>query len=115
MKYEIDKNNHQDWFNKVPWYNTSICLKLHGSMFEDFITHAITDRYNLMCYLVAHNKIQPAYEYYEISIVDRSIPKYATKKALKSLGATINFVDIWLKCFVENYDARCVSYINVTK
>ena len=39
MKYEIDKNNHQDWLNKGPWYNTSICLKLHGSMFEEFITH----------------------------------------------------------------------------
>ena len=26
----------------------------------------------------------------------RSIPKYATKKALKALGATLNFIDIWL-------------------
>ena len=34
MKYEMDENNHQDWLNKGPWYNTSICLKLHGSMFE---------------------------------------------------------------------------------
>ena len=63
MKYEIDENNHQDWQNKCPWYNTSICLKFHGSMFEDFITHAKTDRYNIMCYLVAHDKIQLAYEY----------------------------------------------------
>ena len=59
MKYEIDKNNHQDWLNKGPWYNTYICLKLHGSMFEDFITHARTYRYNLMCSLVAHDKIRP--------------------------------------------------------
>ena len=57
MKYEIDKNNHQDWLNKVPWYNTSICLKLHGIMFEYFITHAITYRYNIMCSLVSHDKI----------------------------------------------------------
>ena len=74
MKYETDKNNHQDWLNKGPWYNTSICLKLHGSMFEYFITHARTYRYNLMCSLVAHDKIQPAYEYDKISIGDRSIP-----------------------------------------
>ena len=25
MKYKIDKLNHQDWLNKGPWYNTSIC------------------------------------------------------------------------------------------
>ena len=53
---KLTKNNHQDWFNKGTWYNTTICLKSHGSMFEDFITHARKDRYNLMCYLVAHNK-----------------------------------------------------------
>ena len=80
MKYEMDKNNHQDWLNKGPLYNTSICLKLHGSMFEDFITHARTDRYNLMSYLVSRDKMQPNYEYNEGSIVDRSIPKYATTK-----------------------------------
>ena len=44
MKYEMDKNNHQDWLNKGPWYNRSICLKLHGSTFEYFITHARTYR-----------------------------------------------------------------------
>ena len=63
-----------------------------------------------MCYLVSHDKIQPAYENDESSIVDRSIPKYATTKALKSLGATLNFIDIWLKCFLVNYDARCKAY-----
>ena len=84
-------------------------------MFEDFITHAITERYNLVCSLVVHNKIQPAYEDDKRSIVDRSIPKNETTKALKALGATINFIDIWLKLFVENYDARCVAYITAMK
>ena len=56
MKYEMDENNHQYFLNKGPWYNTSICLRLHGILFEDFITHAISDRYNLMCSLVAHDK-----------------------------------------------------------
>ena len=54
----MDKNDHQDWLNKGPWNNTSICSKLHGSRFEDFITQAGTDRYNLMCYLAAHDKLQ---------------------------------------------------------
>ena len=71
MKYGIDENNHQYWLNKGPWYITSICLKLHGSMFEDVIKHKRTDRYNFMCYLVAHDKIQPDYEDDEISIGDR--------------------------------------------
>ena len=100
MKYGIDENNHQVWLNRDPWYNTSICLKLHGIMFEDFITQARTDRYNPMCYLVARDKIQPAYEYDESSIIDRSIPKDATTKALKSLGTTLNFIGIWLKLFL---------------
>ena len=38
MEYEMDENNHLDWLNRGPWYNTSICFKLYGSMFEDFIT-----------------------------------------------------------------------------
>ena len=61
MKYEIDKINHQDWLNKGPWYNTAICSRLHESMFEDSITNARTNRYNLMCSLVSHDKKQPYY------------------------------------------------------
>ena len=84
-------------------------------MFEYFITHERPDRYNLMYYLVAHDKIQPNYEDYEISIVDRSIPKDSTTKALKSLGANFNFIDIWIKLFLDNYDARCDAYVNAMK
>ena len=115
MKYDIDDNNHQDWLNKGPWYNTSICLKLHGSIFEDFITYAITDRYNLMCYLVAHDKIQPNDEYYGSSIGDRSIHDNATPKSLEALGSTLNFMDTRLKLLLDNYDARCDAYINAMK
>ena len=68
-----------------------------------------------MCSLFAHDKIKPDYKYDEISIGDRSITKISTTKKLKALGATINFIDIWLKLFVENYDARCVAYINAMK
>ena len=51
-------------------------------MFEYFITHAITDRYNLMCYIVAHDKKQPSYEDDENSIGDRLIPKHVTTESL---------------------------------
>ena len=55
-KTEMDKNNHPDWLNKGPWYNTAICSRLHGILFEAFITHTITNRYNLLCSIVAHDK-----------------------------------------------------------
>ena len=35
--YETEENNHPGWFNKGSWYNTYICSKLHGKVFEDFI------------------------------------------------------------------------------
>ena len=81
-------------------------------MFEYFSAQARTYIYNIMCPLVAHDKMQPYYEDDEISLGDRSIPKDATPESLGALGATINFIDIWLKLFLENYDARCVAYIN---
>ena len=84
----------QYWLNKGPWYNTSICLKLHGSIFEYFLIHARTDIYNFMCYLVAYDKIQRNYEDDESSIGYRSIPKHARTKAFKALCDTLNFIDI---------------------
>ena len=65
INYEINiESNHLYWSNKGPWYNRNICSKLHGIRFEYFITQARTDRYNLMCYLVDHDRLQPYYEDY---------------------------------------------------
>ena len=111
----MDENNQQDWLNKGPSYNTSICLRLHGSRFEDFITHAITDRYNLICSLVAHDKMQPNHEDDESSLGYGSITKYKTKKELTALGATLNFIDIWFKLFLDNYISRHDAYVNAMK
>ena len=115
IEYEMYKNNNHYWLNKGPWYNTSICLKLHGSGFEDFITQARTYRYNLMCCLVAHDILQLDYKYYERSIGDREIPDNATTKTLDALGATINFIDVWINFFREKLNARCDAYINAMK
>ena len=115
MEYEMDKNIHQDWLNKGPWYNISSCSKLHGSRFEYFITQARIDIYNLMCYLVAHDRLELDYKDDEISIGDREIPDNATTKTLESLGATINFIDIWLKLLRANFNAICDAYINAMK
>ena len=60
--------------------------------------------------LVAHDRIQENKPDDESSIGDIVIPNDATIKALKSLGATFNFIDIWLHNFCENYFARSESY-----
>ena len=88
------KSNHLDWLNKGTWYNKNISSKLHGIKFEEFITQARTDRYNIMCYLVAHNRLKTYYKDDEISIDDRAITNDATVKELKSLGATFNYIEI---------------------
>ena len=81
MEYDMTtKSNHLYWLNKVPWYNKNICSKLHGIKFENFITQARSDRYNIMCSLVAHDRLQTDYKDDEISIGDRAIPNNATVK-----------------------------------
>ena len=115
MKYEMDEINHPNCFNKGPWYKTFICSKLHGSMFEYFITHARTDIYDLMCFIFAHDKKQPAHEDDESSIGDRLIHTHVTPEALKALGATFNFIEIWLKLLEDNYYARRVAYTTAMK
>ena len=68
-----------------------------------------------MCFLVLHDKMQPNYEDDESSLGDMSISKYATTKSLTALGATFNFIDIWLKLFLDNYNGRCDAYFNAMK
>ena len=48
MKYEMDKNNHQYWLNKGPWYNTSIYLKLHGVCLK-ILLHIQEQTYIIPC------------------------------------------------------------------
>ena len=97
MDYDKYTNsNHLNWFDTGPWYNKNMCTKLHGIKFEYFITQARTDQYNIICYLVAHDRLQTDYNDNERSIGNREIPNDATVKELKALGATFNFIYIWL-------------------
>ena len=50
LKYYMDIQN-SEWLIGGQWYNTSIFQKLHGKLFEGFIINAITDRYNIICYI----------------------------------------------------------------
>ena len=58
LKYDIYKHN-QYWISGGPWYNTYICQKLHGKVFEEFIINSKTYRCNLMCSIDAHEKKKP--------------------------------------------------------
>ena len=81
MDYDKYTNsNHLDLFNTGPWYNKNICSKLHGNKFEDFITQARTDRYNIMCSLVSHDRSKNYDKDNESSIGDKAIPNDATVK-----------------------------------
>ena len=82
MKYDIKENNHPDWLNKVPRYNTSICYKLHGAVFDDFIINYRTDRFNIMCSVTAHDTLQPTYVDDAASVCGRAIFKNAATSAL---------------------------------
>ena len=56
----MEKHN-SEWITGGPWYNTSICKKIHGKLFEGFIRNVRTDRYNIMCSIDAHKKEHPSY------------------------------------------------------
>ena len=59
LKYDMNKN-HSDWMIGGPWYKKPICKKLYGNMFEEFIINTKSDRYNIMCSIDAHEKLNPS-------------------------------------------------------
>ena len=60
----------------------------------------------ILCSLFANDRLQENKPDDEISIGDTVIPKDATVKVLKSIGATFNFIDTWLHNFREKYFAQ---------
>ena len=51
----MDKHN-SEWMIGGPWYNTSICKKLHGKLFEGININARTDIYDIICSIDLHGK-----------------------------------------------------------
>ena len=94
-----------------PWYNTYICKKSHGKVFEGFIINARTDRYNIMCYIGAHEKEHLSSYDDGSSGQGCPIPSNSTIEALDSLSATIDFISCWLKSLEHNFIERCNMYI----
>ena len=115
MKYDIKENNHPDWLNKGPQYNTSRCSKFYGTVFDDFIRNYRTYRCNIMCYIPVHDKLQPTYVDYASSFGGRTIPKDKTTAVLESLGATLKFIDLWIKLFYNNDEVRSKMYNEAMK
>ena len=68
-----------------------------------------------MCSLVEHDRKLPAYEDDERSIGYRLLPKHMTTESLEALGATFNFIDIWLKLLEDNYEDIRVAYVTAMK
>ena len=65
-------------------------------MFEEFITNAKTDIYNIMCSIDAYGK-NPSEHDDGISGGVYPIMLNSTTEALVSLSATINFIGFWLQ------------------
>ena len=58
----MDKHNSY-WMTCGPWYNTYICKNYMKKLFEEFIRSARTDRYNIMCSIDAHDKMNLSEHY----------------------------------------------------
>ena len=58
LQYDTDKHN-SEWMSGGTWYNKYICKKLYGNVSDGFIRNERTDRYNIMCSIDAHEKINP--------------------------------------------------------
>ena len=43
------------------------------------------------------------------------LTKNSTTEALEALGATTNFIEIWIKLLEENYEVRCGMYNKTMK
>ena len=74
-------------------------------MFEKYIRNAITDRYNLICSIDAHEKQHPLSVYDSSSGGGNTIPQNSTTAALASMSATFDFMYFWIKCLDNNEQA----------
>ena len=106
LKYDMDIQN-SDWMKSGPWYNTYICKKLHGKLFEVFISNARTYRYHIMCSIDAYKKENQSSSCYDGSSGGGCpLPSNSTTEALESLGKTIYFIGCCLKALEHNFLER---------
>ena len=71
MDYDNFTNSKDlSWFDTGSCHNKNIWSKLYGTTFEGFITQARTYIYNIMCSIVAHDRMQDNKQDDESSIGD---------------------------------------------
>ena len=68
---------------------------MHGSSFEDCVTTARQDIYNIMCSIESHDRYHQNVNYNASSGGDIILPPDSTKHLLVSIGLAINFIDSW--------------------
>ena len=60
--------------------------------------------------IIAHEKQHLSYVDDGTSGGGKEIPQNSTIEELDSLGATFDFIDFWLRCFDQKYQARSNTY-----
>ena len=110
LKYDMDILS-SDLLIGGTWYNTYICKRLHGKLFEEFIISLRTDRYNIMFYIDAYEREHQSSTYDDGSIGGGCpLSITSTNKSLQYLGATIDFIGFWLKSLEHNFLEICNLY-----
>ena len=115
LKYDMEIQNSY-WRTGGPWYNTYMCKKLNGQLFEGFIINSRTDRYNIMCSIDAYERENQSSSCDDgRSSVGFPLPTNSTTAALGLLVATIYFIGCWLKSLEHNFIERCHMYTHFMK
>ena len=91
LEYDMDKHN-SDCITGGTWYNTFLCKKLHGKVFEEFIRNTRTDRYNLMCSIDEQEKNIPSEHDDGSRGGGYPLPLNSTTEELFLLRATIDLI-----------------------
>ena len=93
-----------------PSYNTTICSWLSGHKLKDYFTTGRKYRYEFLSDVNAYDIIHPLFTDNGSSGDVRPLENTLSTDALESLGHTINYIDIWLQCFIYNYGERTGLY-----
>ena len=91
IKFYLE-NQCPNWIINGPWYKSKFFSHYNGFSFKDYFTTSLKERYNLMCFIKAYEKLyqtcdDSASSGDEIIMTDRS-----TTYELLSLGHTLNFI-----------------------
>ena len=87
-----------------------MCLPLHGSLSEGYVTNSIRDRYNLMCSIEYHEREHKSINDGESSGGGIPLAYNSTRDVLLSFSLTRNFMYICLKSFKTNYLYQSTMY-----